>query len=137
MRAKQSLIAWPRPCCQPMALLFTARLDMSAQLQSTLATDYDGSLTTAAIQAGSTRTLTVRNPWPGQQAEVVNGSTGAVVVSPSSAATLTVAVTAGQSYLVEQLQRRDQPAVAYALSFGSPALYANDEGDGELKIRLR
>src|SRR6185437_17075251 len=34
-----------------------------------------GTLATAAIQAGSTGTMTVRNPWPGQQAEVVNGST--------------------------------------------------------------
>ena len=61
-----------------------------------------GTLATAAIQAGTTGTMTVRNPWPGQQAEVVNGSTAAVVVSPTSNATLSVPVTAGQSYLVEQ-----------------------------------
>ena len=46
--------------------------------------------------------MTVRNPWSGQQAEVVNGSTGAVVVAPTAAATLSVPVTAGQTYLVEQ-----------------------------------
>jgi hypothetical protein len=61
-----------------------------------------GTLATAAIQAGATGTMTVRNPWPGQQAEVVNGSTAAVVVSPTSNAVLSVPVTAGQSYLVEQ-----------------------------------
>jgi hypothetical protein len=61
-----------------------------------------GTLATAAIQADTTETMTVRNPWPGQQAEVVNGSTGATVVSPTSNATLSVPVTAGQSYLVEQ-----------------------------------
>ena len=61
-----------------------------------------GTLATAAIAAGTTGTMTVRNPWPGQQAEVVNGSTAAVVVSPNSNATLSVPVTAGQSYLVEQ-----------------------------------
>ena len=61
-----------------------------------------GTLATAAIQAGTTGTMTVRNPWPGQQAQVVNGSTAAVVVSPTSNATLSVPVTAGQSYLVEQ-----------------------------------
>ena len=33
---------------------------------------------------------------------MVNGSTGAIVVSPTAAATLSVPVTAGQSYLVEQ-----------------------------------
>jgi Cellulose binding domain/Putative Ig domain len=61
-----------------------------------------GTLATAAIEAGSSTTMTVRNPWSGQQAEVVNGSTGAVVVAPTTAATLSVPVTAGQSYLVER-----------------------------------
>jgi hypothetical protein len=61
-----------------------------------------GTLATAAIAAGTTGTMTVRNPWPGQQAEVVNGSTAAVVIAPTSDAILSVPVTAGQSYLVEQ-----------------------------------
>jgi hypothetical protein len=41
--------------------------------------------------------MTVRNPWSGQQAEVVNGSTGAVVVAPTTSATFSVPVTAGSS----------------------------------------
>jgi Carbohydrate binding module (family 6)/Ricin-type beta-trefoil lectin domain-like len=61
-----------------------------------------GTIATAAIQAGSTTTMTVRNPWPGQQAEVVNGSTGAVVVGATTATNFSVPVTAGTSYLVEQ-----------------------------------
>ncbi|HWG24656.1 glycosyl hydrolase family 95 catalytic domain-containing protein [Actinospica sp.] len=61
-----------------------------------------GTLATAAIVAGSTTTMTVRNPWSGSQAEVVNGSTGAVVVSPTTASTFGLPVTAGSSYLVEQ-----------------------------------
>ena len=61
-----------------------------------------GVIATAAIQAGTTETMTVRNPWPGQQAEVVNGSTGAVVVAATTSATLSVPVTAGSSYLIEQ-----------------------------------
>ncbi|HEV2376836.1 MAG TPA: SGNH/GDSL hydrolase family protein [Streptosporangiaceae bacterium] len=61
-----------------------------------------GVIATAAIQAGTTRTMTVRNPWPGQQAEVVNGSTSAVVVSPTSATTFGIPVKAGDSYLIEQ-----------------------------------
>ena len=44
----------------------------------------------------------MRNPWPGQQAEVVNGSSGAAVVAATTAATLSVPVTAGSTYLVEQ-----------------------------------
>jgi hypothetical protein len=46
-----------------------------------------GTLATAAIQAGSTTTMNVRNPWPGKQAEVVNGATGAVVVEATAAPT--------------------------------------------------
>ena len=61
-----------------------------------------GVITTAAIQAGTTETMTVRNPWSGQQAEVVNGSSGAVVVAATTSATLSVPVTAGSSYLIEQ-----------------------------------
>ena len=61
-----------------------------------------GVITTAAIQAVTTETMAVRNPWPGQQAEVVNGSTGAVVVSATTSATFSVPVTAGSSYLIEQ-----------------------------------
>ena len=62
-----------------------------------------GVIATAAIQAGTTQTMTVRNPWPGQQAEVVNGSSGAVVVGATTASTFSVPVTAGSSYLVEQV----------------------------------
>ncbi|WP_228559122.1 cellulose binding domain-containing protein [Catenulispora pinisilvae] len=61
-----------------------------------------GTVATAAIQAGSTTTLTVRNPWPGSQAEVVDGSTGAAVVAATTATTFQVPVTAGSTYLVEQ-----------------------------------
>jgi len=62
----------------------------------------NGTLATAAIQAGSSGTVTVRNPWSGQQAEVVNGSTGAVVVSPTTASSFSLSMSAGSSYLVEQ-----------------------------------
>ncbi|HEX4088325.1 MAG TPA: carbohydrate-binding protein [Trebonia sp.] len=61
-----------------------------------------GVIATAAIQAGTTTTMSVRNPWPGSQAEVVNGSTGATVVAATTSATLSVPVTAGSSYLIEQ-----------------------------------
>ncbi len=79
-----------------------------------------GTLATAAIEAGTTQTMTVRNPWSGQQAEVVNGSTGAVVVAPTTAATLSVPVSAGQSYLV---QRPSAPTTAlpFAQVTGTPA----------------
>jgi hypothetical protein len=62
----------------------------------------NGTLVTAAIQAGATQTMQVRNPWPGSAVEVVNGSTNAVVVASTTTATLSVPVTSGQTYLVER-----------------------------------
>jgi len=63
----------------------------------------NGQLVTAAIQAGTSGSLQVQNPWPGQQVEVVSGNGGhATVVQPTTAAVLTVPVVAGRSYLVEQ-----------------------------------
>ena len=82
-----------------------------------------GTLATAAIQAGTTQTMTVRNPWPGQQAEVVNGSSGAIVVAPTTASTLSVPVTAGQSYLVEQ-----PSSPTTSLPFAQVTGYPGDHG---------
>ena len=62
-----------------------------------------GTPVTVAIQAGSSRTMKVRSPWPGRPVQVVNGSSNAVVVSSTTAATLSVPVGSGQSYLVEQV----------------------------------
>jgi hypothetical protein len=61
-----------------------------------------GTPVTVAIHAGTTETMQVRNPWPGQSIEVVNGSTGAVVVGATTAATVGVPVSSGQAYLVER-----------------------------------
>jgi hypothetical protein len=79
-----------------------------------------GTVVTAAIQAGSTTTLTVRNPWPGRQAEVVDGSSGASVVAPTTAATFAVPVTAGSTYLVQQ-PSAPTTALPFAQITGTPA----------------
>ena len=92
-----------------------------------------GTLATAAIQAGTTGTMTVRNPWPGQQAEVVNGATAAVVVSPTSGATLSVPVTAGQSYLVEQ-PSSPTTALPFAQVTGTQATAAKHLGGVQIGI---
>jgi hypothetical protein len=92
-----------------------------------------GTITTAAIQAGSTQTMTVRDPWPGQQAEVVNGSTGAVVVSPTSNATFGVPVTAGSSYLIEQ-PSNPTTGLSYAQVTGSQATSAKHLGSEQIGL---
>jgi hypothetical protein len=92
-----------------------------------------GTLATAAIHAGTTRTMSVRNPWPGQQAEVVNGSTGAVVVAPTTAAALSVPVTAGSAYLVEQVSN-PTTALPFASITGTPATAAKHLGNVQIGL---
>jgi len=93
-----------------------------------------GTLATAAIQAGSTGTITVKNPWPGQQVQVVNGSTGAVVVSPTTAATFSLSMSAGSSYLVEQ-PANPTTAMAFAQVTGTQATAYKTLG-GKVQIGL-
>ena len=96
----------------------------------------DGTLATAAIQAGSSTTLSVRNPWSssGGQAEVVNGSTGAVVVGATTAATLSVPVYAGGTYLVEQ-PSSPTTSLAFAQVTGTQATTYKTLG-GKVQIGL-
>ncbi len=93
-----------------------------------------GVIATAAIQAGTTETMTVRNPWSGQQAEVVNGSTGAAVVAATTSATLSVPVTAGSSYLIEQ-PSSPTTSLAFAQVTGVQATAAKHLG-GKVQIGL-
>ncbi|HLL68702.1 MAG TPA: hypothetical protein VK453_23745 [Micromonosporaceae bacterium] len=70
---------------------------------------HGGVVGTVAIEAGSTAPIRVRNPWPGQRVEVVDGRTGRRVVAPTTDATFTVPARARHSYLV---QRVDTPVRA-------------------------
>ena len=92
-----------------------------------------GVIATAAIQAGTTETMTVRNPWSGQQAEVVNGSTGAVVVAATTSATLSVPVTAGSTYLIEQPSSLTT-SLAFAQVTGTQATAAKHLGSVQIGL---
>ena len=62
----------------------------------------EGVPVTVAIQAGANAPIQLRNPWPGQQIQVVDGTnTHRIAVPPTTAATLTIHAHAGASYLVE------------------------------------
>src|SRR6202044_2153262 len=93
-----------------------------------------GTIVTAAIQAGTTETMTVGNPWPGHQAEVVSGSSGAVVVGATTASTFSVPVTAGSSYLIEQPSSLTT-SLPFAQVTGSQATAAKHLG-GKVQIGL-
>ncbi|HEY7265137.1 MAG TPA: hypothetical protein VH589_27105 [Trebonia sp.] len=87
-----------------------------------------GTLVTAAVQAGSDTPVTVRNPWPGQQVQVVSGNGGhTVVVAPTTAAQFTIPARAGGSYLIE---RTADPVTAcpYQPVTGTPATTSKSLG---------
>ncbi|WP_405669900.1 RICIN domain-containing protein [Streptomyces sp. NBC_01530] len=64
---------------------------------------HGGTITTVGINAGSTGTMNVRNPWPGHRVQVVDGGDeSTVVVAATSAAQISIPVTNGHSYLVQQ-----------------------------------
>jgi glycosyl hydrolase family 95 len=63
----------------------------------------DGTPVTAAIVAGATHSMRIRNPWPRWRVEVVDGRSGAVVDRPGNAGTFTLDVRPGRSYLLERV----------------------------------
>ncbi|CAG6396702.1 putative Alpha-L-fucosidase [Actinacidiphila cocklensis] len=92
-----------------------------------------GTPVTVAIQAGSSQTMRVRNPWPGQAVQVVNGSSGAVVVASTTAGTINVPVSSGQSYLVERTSAPTS-SLPYAQVGGSPATAARHLGNVQVGL---
>ncbi|MFI0938166.1 fascin domain-containing protein [Streptomyces sp. NPDC021020] len=92
-----------------------------------------GTPVTVAIQAGSSQTMRVRSPWPGQAVQVVNGSSGAVVVSSTTAGTINVPVSSGQSYLVERTGTPTS-SLPYAQVGGSPATAAKHLGNVQIGL---
>ncbi|NUP50395.1 MAG: RICIN domain-containing protein [Catenulispora sp.] len=82
---------------------------------------HGGVIGTVGIHAGSTAGITVRNPWPGQSVEVVDGGDeSTVIVSPTTAAQLTIPATAGRTYLVQPVAA-PVSALPYAPLTGTPA----------------
>ena len=82
----------------------------------------DGALTTVAIEAGVTGTVTVRNPWPGQSVTVVD-NTGATVATTQTTGTFSISAQASRSYLV-QLASAPTTALPFAAVSGSAATTA-------------
>jgi hypothetical protein len=81
----------------------------------------NGTPSTVALEAGSTQTLTVRNPWPGQKVQVVDGTTtSTVLVAGTTAATFSLPVTKGKSYLIEQVSA-PSTVLTYTQITGAPA----------------
>jgi hypothetical protein len=89
---------------------------------------HGGTVTTVGINAGSTGTINVRNPWPGQQVQVVDGGDESTVVVPASAgAQIAVPAVSGRSYLVQQVSDPVGARTVAAVG-GTPASRARSLG---------
>ncbi|MFI1169848.1 ricin-type beta-trefoil lectin domain protein [Streptomyces sp. NPDC020801] len=89
---------------------------------------HHGSIEPVGITAGpgvnpssGTYTITVRNPWPGQSVQVVDGSnTSNVVVSPTTSSEINITATSGHTYVVEQVSA-PITGMTYQQVTGTPA----------------
>jgi hypothetical protein len=93
----------------------------------------NGTPVTAAIEAGATHRMIIRNPWPGQRMQVVDGRSGAVVLSPTTAGTVTLTVQAGRSYLVERVSD-PTTSLPFAQVTGVPATSARHLGGVQIGL---
>ncbi|MCC9307123.1 RICIN domain-containing protein [Kitasatospora sp. RB6PN24] len=83
---------------------------------------HGGTVTTVGINAGSTGTVNLRNPWPGQQVEVVDGGDETTVVVPATtAAQIAIPTAKGSSYLVQPVANPVSSLTVAAVT-GDPAL---------------
>ncbi|GAA1957800.1 RICIN domain-containing protein [Kitasatospora viridis] len=65
---------------------------------------HGGQIGPVGINAGSTGSIKLRNPWPGHQVQVVDGTDETtVVVKATTAAQLTIPAVRGSSYVVQQV----------------------------------
>ena len=62
----------------------------------------NGTVNTVAIEASTSGAIRTRSPWSGQQVDVVDGQSGAVVVAATTTSTVTIPAQAGHSYLVQR-----------------------------------
>lgn len=99
--------AWPSGWDADVSLKIPGGHTVSTQVRN-------GVPNLVGIQAVRDDTLRIRNPWPGQQIEVVDGSHESdVLVQPTNTAEITLSVMAGRSYLVE---RTAEPYRAYTFA---------------------
>ncbi|WP_198035216.1 ricin-type beta-trefoil lectin domain protein [Streptacidiphilus rugosus] len=93
---------------------------------------HGGVIGTVGIHAGSNGTITMRNPWPGQSVEVVDGTDeSTVVVAPTTASQFSVPTTAGNSYLVQPVAA-PVSGMTFAQLTGTPATTVSHLG----KVRI-
>jgi lysophospholipase L1-like esterase len=70
----------------------------------------DGRVTTVVIEAGTTQSFRIRNPWPGEIVDVISGRTRAKIVSGATNSVITFRGLAGTRYRLERHEAPDADA---------------------------
>jgi hypothetical protein len=86
--------AWPKPWSVTGTVYVRGRSKVHVHFQN-------GAVAFAVLEAGTTGTMSVRNPWGNAQTTVID-STGQEVVAPTSDATLSVNAQQGLAYLIKR-----------------------------------
>lgn len=91
--------AWPAQWSADAALQIEGGHRLSTRIRG-------GRPLLVGLEAGSSGTVRVRNPWPGEEVRVVDGRTGRgrPVVGPSAAEVVEIPVVDGRSYLLERAE---------------------------------
>lgn len=92
-----------------------------------------GQIVTAAIEAGTTAPLRLRNPWPGQPVDVIVGTARTKIINGGSAQDIRFQAIAGTKYLV---RRHDAPAsvLPFAPVSGTPRKDARKLGSVQIGL---
>jgi len=61
----------------------------------------NGKVNTVVIEAGTTQPLKIRNPWPGQEVDVISAKTGQTILAGVNGSLIELGASAGTIYLVE------------------------------------
>jgi hypothetical protein len=102
--------AWPKAWDATGTVYIQGRSKVHVHLQN-------GALAFAVLEAGTTGTMSVRNPWSNTQVTVID-SNGQQVVAPTSSTTLMVNVKQGLAYLI---MRSSDPTPTPIHVTGTPA----------------
>jgi len=85
--------AWPQGWDAAGTIYIQGKSKVDVQVQG-------GKVVIAILEAGSTGSVKVRNPWAGQSAVVVDGASSMTVVASTAATTFTIPAVAGHWYAI-------------------------------------
>jgi hypothetical protein len=91
----------------------------------------DGVPATVVIESGTDQALKLRNPWPGQAVDLVEGQSGKQVVSAASGPEISFHALPGVNY---RLQKQGQATPSFSAISGTPATTARKWGPAQIGL---